>query len=123
MAHWAEIDSDNIVTRVLVVADEVEDGQAFLADELGLGGTWKKTSYNTFAGEHRLGGNPFRGNYAGIGFKYDAALDAFIAPKPFPSWTLNKDTYTWDAPTPMPTVEGKRYTWDETSKSWKEVTE
>jgi len=122
MAHWAEIDSDNIVTRVLVVADDKEDGQAFLADELGLGGTWKKTSYNTVAGEHRLGGTPYRKNFAGIGYTFDAAKDAFIPPKPFASWKLNADTCVWDAPTPMPT-DGKIYSWDETSKSWKEVTE
>ena len=122
IAHWAELDENNIVTRVLVVADDVEDGQKFLAEDLGLGGTWKRTSYNTMAGEHRNGGTPFRGNYAGIGFKYDADLDAFIAPKPFPSWTLNTGTYSWEAPTPMPT-DGKLYVWDEPTTSWKEVTE
>jgi len=123
MAHWAEIDSDNIVTRVLVVADEHEDGQTFLAETLGLGGTWKKTSYNTVGGEHLIGGTPYRKNFAGIGYTFDAAKDAFIPPKPFASWKLNATTCLWEAPTPMPVVEGKMYTWDETSKSWKEVTE
>jgi hypothetical protein len=122
MAHWAEIDSDNIVTRVLVVADDKEDGQTFLAETLGLGGTWKKTSYNTVGGVHTQGGTPYRKNFAGIGFKYDAAKDAFIPPKPFASWTLNADTCHWEAPTPMPTDE-KLYTWDEPTTSWKEVTE
>jgi len=122
IAHWAEIDENNIVTRVLVVADGVEDGQTYLADGLGLGGTWLKTSYNTVAGEHRLGGTPLRGNYAGIGYKYDAALDAFIAPQPFPSWTLDTKTYTWNAPVAMPT-DGKLYTWNEESKSWDVVPE
>ena len=122
MAHFAEIDKDGTVLRVLVVSDDQEDrGQEFLADDLGLGGTWKKTSYNTVAGEHRTGGTPFRKNYAGIGFKYDATRDAFIPPKPFASWVLNEDTCVWDAPTPMPT-DGKLYTWDEDTTSWKEVT-
>ena len=123
MAHWAEIDEDNIVVRVLVVADDKEDGQAFLADELGLGGTWKKTSYNTVGGVHTNGGTPFRKNFAGIGFTFDAAKDAFIPPKPFASWTLNATSCLWEAPTPMPVVEGKFYTWDEETTSWKEVTE
>jgi hypothetical protein len=123
MAHWAEIDENNIVTRVLVVADDKEDGQTFLAEDLGLGGTWKKTSYNTIGGVHTNGGTPFRKNFAGIGFKFDAAKDAFIPPKPYASWTLNNTTCLWEAPTPMPVVEGKFYTWDEATTSWKEVTE
>ena len=121
IAHWAEIDSDNIVTRVLVVADDKEDGQKFLAEDLGLGGTWKRTSYNTMGGEHLLGGTPFRKNYAGVGFKFDAAKDAFIPPKPFASWALNATTCLWEAPTPMPVEEGKFFTWDEETTSWKEV--
>ena len=122
MAHWAEIDSDNIVTRVLVVADDKEDGQKFLAEDLGLGGTWKKTSYNTVGGVHTLGGTPYRKNFAGVGYKFDAAKDAFIPAKPFASWTLNETTCLWEAPTPMPT-DDKRYVWDEPTTSWKEVTE
>ena len=121
MAHWAEIDSDNIVTRVLVVADDKEDGQTFLAEDLGLGGTWKKTSYNTIGGVHTLGGTPFRKNFAGIGFTFDSAKDAFIPPKPFASWTLNATTCLWEAPTEMPVEEGKFFTWDEATTSWKEV--
>ena len=121
IAHWAEINNDNIVTRVLVVADDKEDGQKFLAEDLGLGGTWKKCSYNTIGGVHTLGGTPYRKNYAGINFTYDAAKDAFIPPKPFASWTLNADTCLWEAPTPMPVEEGKFFTWDEETTSWKEV--
>lgn len=122
MAHFAEIDAEGTVLRVLVVADAQEDrGQEFLADDLGLGGTWKKTSYNTVGGVHTGGGTPYRKNYAGIGFKYDNALDAFIPPKPFASWTLNEDTCLWEAPTPMPVEEGKLFTWDEDTLSWKEV--
>jgi hypothetical protein len=124
MAHFAEIDNDGTVLRVLVVADDQENrGQEFLADDLGLGGTWKKTSYNTVGGVHTSGGTAYRKNYAGIGYKYDAVKDAFIPPKPFPSWTLNNDTCLWEAPTPMPVEEGKIFTWDEATTSWKEVTE
>jgi hypothetical protein len=122
MAHFAEIDENNVVTRVLVVGDDQEHrGQEFLADDLGLGGTWVKTSYNTVAGEHRLGGTPFRKNYAGIGYTYDSTRDAFIAPKPFSSWTLNEDTCLWEAPIAAPT-DGKLYDWDEATLTWKEVT-
>ena len=123
MAHFAEIDGDNVVVRVLVVPDDQQErGQEFLASDLGLGGTWKKTSYNTIAGEHREGGTPYRKNYAGIGYTYDSTKDAFIPPKPFASWTLNEDTCIWDAPVPMPT-DGKFYEWDEETTTWKEVTE
>ena len=122
IAHWAELNSDNEVIRVLVVADDKEDGQKFLAEDLGLGGTWKKTSYNTQGGVHTLGGTPYRKNYAGVGYTFDAAKDAFIPPKPFASWTLNATTCLWEAPTPMPT-DDKRYMWDEPTTSWKEVTE
>jgi hypothetical protein len=123
MSHFAEIDGEGTVLRVLVVADDKEShGQEFLADDLGLGGTWKKTSYNTVGGVHSNGGTPFRKNFAGIGYKYDAAKDAFIPPKPFTSWTLDEDTCLWNAPTPMPT-DNKMYVWDEPTISWKEATE
>ena len=123
MAHFAEINENNIVTRVLVVDNANEDnGQEFLAETLGLGGTWKKTSYNTQGGVHTLGGTPYRKNFAGVGYKFDAAKDAFIPPKPFASWTLNATSCLWEAPTPMPT-DDKRYVWDEPTTSWKEVTE
>lgn len=121
MAHFAEIDENSIVTRVLVVADEqAERGQEFLANDLGLGGVWKQTSYNTLGGVHKNGGTPLRKNYAGIGYTYDPVRDAFYAPKPFPSWTLNDETCLWEAPTPMPT-DGKLYVWDEPTTSWKET--
>lgn len=122
MAHFAEIDENNIVTRVLVVGDDQEDrGQEFLADDLGLGGTWKKTSYNTQGGVHTLGGTPFRKNYAGIGYSYDETMDAFIPPKPFASWLLNEDTCNWEAPTTMPVEEGKFFRWNEEIVNWEEV--
>ena len=121
MAHFAEIDESNTVVRVLVVPDAQEGrGQEYLADDLGLGGTWKKTSYNTQGGVHALGGTPYRKNYAGIGYTFDAERDAFIAPKPYASWTLDEATCNWQAPTPMPT-DDKMYRWDEETTSWIEV--
>ena len=119
MAHFAEIDENNVVTRVLVVDDLHEaDGQNYLANELGLGGTWIKTSYNTIGGEHINGGTPLHKNYAGIGYTWDGT--GFAAPQPFPSWKLNADSYFWEAPTSKPT-DGKIYSWDETTLSWVEV--
>ena len=97
MAHFAEIDADNKVVRVLVVANQLEDrGAEFLSNDLGLGGTWLKTSYNTRGGNHILGGVPYRKNYAGIGYTYDFGRDAFIPPKPAGNdWTLDEDTCLW----------------------------
>ena len=96
MAHFARIDETNIVTDVLVIADDQEHrGQQFLADDLGLGGTWVQTSYNTFGGVHQNGGTALRKNYAGIGYTYDADRDAFIPPKPDGSYTLDEDTCLW----------------------------
>ena len=123
MSHWAEIDENNIVVRVLVVGDEQEErGQEFLANDLGLGGTWKRTSYNTQGGVHTLGGTPYRKNYAGIGYTYDSVRDAFIPPKPFNSWILDEETCLWEAPVAYPS-DGKLYTWDEENTQWNEVTE
>ena len=119
MAHWAELDENNIVTRVLVGSNEDPDeGYQWLIDNLG--GTWVKTSYNTQGGVHSLGGTPLRKNYAGIGYSYDADRDAFIPPKPFNSWLLNEDTCLWEAPTPYPT-DGKFYRWVEEDLNWQEV--
>ena len=121
MAHFAEIDESNIVVRVLVVPDAQEGrGQEYLADDLGLGGTWKKTSYNTQGGVHALGGTPYRKNYAGIGYTFDAEKDAFIAPKPYASWVLDEATCNWEAPVAMPT-DDKMYRWDEETTNWIEV--
>ena len=119
ISHWAELDENNIVTRVLVGSNEDPDeGYQWLIDNLG--GTWVKTSYNTQGGVHSLGGTPLRKNYAGIGYSYDATRDAFIPPKPFNSWLLNEDTCLWDAPTPYPT-DGKMYRWVEEDLNWQEV--
>lgn len=118
MAHFAEIDENNVVLRVLVVDDMYEaDGHNFLSNTLGLGGTWVKTSYNTSAGVHTLGGVPFRKNYAGIGYTYDLNRDAFIPPKDYPSWILDEETCLWKAPVNPP--EGDiPHKWDEETLSW-----
>jgi len=117
MAHFAKLDENNVVLEVNVVNNDVLDpaneessGVAFLTDWSGGYSAWKQTSYNS----------TFRKNYAGIGFTYDAARDAFIAPKPYASWTLDEATCQWQAPTPMPT-DGKVYRWDEDTTSWVEV--
>jgi len=121
MAHFAEVDSNNVVLRVLVVGnDQEERGQEFLANDLGLGGTWLKTSYNTQGGVHTSGGTPFRKNYAGVGYTYDAGRDAFIPPKPFNSWLLDEETCSWNAPVAYPN-DGGMYTWNEDNQSWDEV--
>ena len=96
MAHFAEIDENNIVTRVIVVADEHEaDGENWCNNFLG--GTWKQTSYNTLGNVHALGGTPLRKNYAGKGYIYDSTRDAFYEPQPEGSWTLNEDTCQWES--------------------------
>ena len=121
LAHWAEIDENNLVTRVLVGNnDDPNEGYDWLIENLG--GTWVKTSYNTHGGVHNGGGTPLRKNYAGIGYTYDADRDAFIPPQPFESWILNEDTCLWDAPVEYPS-DGKMYTWDEDTTNWVEVTE
>jgi hypothetical protein len=120
MAHFAQLNEDNIVTQVIVVANQDTADQDGVENEaIGiafcnnlLGGRWVQTSYNA----------NIRKNYAGIGYKYDATLDAFIPPQPFASWTLNEETAQWEAPTPYPDDE-KRYTWDEETTSWVEIVE
>jgi hypothetical protein len=116
MSHFAQIDENNIVTRVLVIEQDVVDTGLF-----GEPSSFIQTSYNTQGGVHKLGGTPLRKNYAGIGYTYDVGRDAFIPPKPFNSWVLNESTCLYDAPTPMPT-DDKRYTWNENTTSWVEIT-
>ena len=82
----------------------------------------KQTSYNTHGGVHKLDGTPLRKNHAGIGYKYDEDRDAFIAPQPFSSWTLNEDTCRWEAPVVYPD-DGKKYRWNEEITNWEEFTE
>ena len=121
MAHWAEIDENNLVTRVLVGNNnDSNEGYDWLIENLG--GTWVKTSYNTHGGVHNGGGTPLRKNYAGIGYTYDADRDAFIPPQPFASWVLNEDTCLWEAPVEYPS-DGKAYIWDEDGASWVELAE
>jgi hypothetical protein len=111
MAHWAEIDKNNIVLRVTVGDNNDpngDEGYQWLIDNLG--GTWIKTSYN----------ENIRKNYARIGYTYDSVRDAFISPKPFNSWILNEDTCIWEAPTPYPD-NGGIYQWVEDDLNWQLV--
>ena len=113
MAHCAEINNQGIVTRVIVVDEMYGNLTCEEWCEKTYGGMWKKTSYNTLRNKHSLGGVPFRKNYAGIGWKYDFGLDAFIPPKPFPSWILDTETCSWKSPTPK--KPGKKQHWDEST--------
>jgi hypothetical protein len=125
MAHYAFLDDNNIVTEVITGVDETELIEGLHPE------TWygnfrgqicKRTSYNTFGGEHQEGGTPFRKNFAGIGFYYDEYWDAFRAPRPFLSWKLNYNTFLWEAPIPMPEIEdGFFWKWGEINKEWVKV--
>jgi hypothetical protein len=114
MAHFAKIDENSVVTQVVVVDNkDTSDAEGVEKEYIGaahlekiLGGNWKQTSYN---------GN-FRKNYAGIGYTYRSDIDAFVPPKPFPSWLLNADAQ-WEAPVAMPT-DGQVYSWDEENINW-----
>jgi hypothetical protein len=120
MSHYAKI-LDGKVVQVIVAEADFFNG--FVDSSPG---NWIQTSYNTRGNIHYGqdgqpdGGVALRGNYAGIGYIYDQAHDVFYAPSPFPSWTLNQTTWTWEAPTPMPT-DGKAYIWDEATTSWTAV--
>ena len=139
MAHYAKLGANNKVIAVHVVADSdcqnadgVEDeevGRQFL-ERIHSWPLWKKTSYNTSGGQHKNGGTPFRGNYAGIGMTYDEDNDIFIGKKPYASWTLNTSTASWEAPTAKPSLTSEQqsqndagthrwvYTWNESTTSW-----
>ena len=121
MAHFAQLDENNVVTQVIVVSNnELLDANGQEREELGVafcqrlfGGNWKQTSYN-----HNM-----RVRYAGIGYSYNATLDAFVPPKPYASWTLNTETALWDAPKPFPSDHGtgdpiKHYYWNEENLDW-----
>jgi hypothetical protein len=124
MAHFCQLDENNVVTQVIVVDNkDCADATGVEKESIGiafcerlLGGTWKQTSYN----------GSIRKNYAGLGYTYDSEHDAFIPPKPFASWILNEESCLWDAPVAMPEDAGtgeppKRYSWDEATTSWVEV--
>jgi len=118
MAHYAFLNSENIVIEVIVGKDETdltENWEQFYGDIRGQ--VCKRTSYNTVLGVHQLNGTPFRKNYAGIGYIYDANRDAFIPPKPYASWVLDENTCSWVAPIPHPN-DNSFYIWNETTLSW-----
>ena len=120
MAHYAFLNADSVVTEVITGINETELIEGLLPE------TWygnfrgkvcKRTSYNTSGGAHDGGGIPYRKNYAGIGYAYDTARDAFIAPQPYASWVLDEATCWWIAPVAMPS-EGGPWRWDEGTESW-----
>ena len=124
MAHYAFLNTYNIVTEVITGVDEGSDGQDWEVKYGQMRGqTCKRTSYNTIGGTHRLGGTPFRGNYAKVGDTYNETLDAFISPKPFDSWVLNKTTFAYEQPTPIPdgALWDLTHRWDEPTTSWVEL--
>ena len=118
MAHFAKLDINNYVLEVNALANYVITINGIESEQLGIDfltnlhgyNLWKQTSYN----------NNFRKNYAGIGYYYDSIRDAFIPPKPFPSWTLNEDSCLWQSPVPYPS-DGKMYTWNEDILNWIEI--
>ena len=113
MSHFAKVVDGKVVS--VIVAEE-DFFKTFVDSSPG---QWVQTSYNTIGNKHTQGGTPLRGNFAGVGYTYDAEKDVFIAPKPFASWVLSAD-YLWEAPVAMPT-DGKHYVWQEDTLSWKEV--
>lgn len=108
MSHFAELDANNVVLRVIVAEQDFIDT---------LPGRWVQTSFNTVKGVHKRGGTPMRKNFAGKGYTFDESRDAFIPPKPYPSWTINEQTCHWQAPAPYP-ADGKMYDWNEALKRW-----
>ncbi len=125
MAHFAEIDENNIVVRVLVTDTNDpngDEGHQWLVDNLG--GTWIKTSYNTLEGIHQNGGTPLRYRFAEIGGTYDPVNDVFLHSRPFESWSLDTQTFEWVAPVPYPEYDKnnpKHYIWNEEMLNWKQV--
>jgi hypothetical protein len=143
MAHWAKLDENNIVIEVTVGNNnDVDEGYSWLMENIG--GTWVKTSYNSYGGKHyqeieeqiQVGQGVFktvknrvesgqphlRYNFASIGYYYDSEKDAFIPPKPYNSWILNEETCLWEPPTPYPT-DGGRYIWVEEDLNWQAIEE
>lgn len=117
MAHFAQLDENDVVTQVIVINNQEMMANGVESEATGFafcyslyGGNWRQTSYN----------GKFRKNFAGPGFKYDRERDAFIPPRPYPSWTLNEETCRWQAPALMPD-DGNSYNWDEDNQTWVEV--
>jgi len=124
MAHFAQVDENNLVTQVIVIDQDMID-----TGNWGNPSSWIQTSYNTRGGVHYApnshtpdDGVALRKNYAGIGYTYDETRDAFIPPKPYPSWVLVEATCQWEAPIAYPD-DGKKYMWDEDVINWVEVPE
>lgn len=119
MAHFAELDENDVVIRVVVVDNrDTSDSNGVEREHIGsahlekiLGGHWRQTSYNA----------TFRKNYAGIGYTYSGSLDAFIPPKPYPSWILDQQSCLWQAPIQQP-QDGQQYIWNENNQAWQVVT-
>jgi|TARA_E500000305_G_scaffold107049_1_gene106478 hypothetical protein len=123
MAHYAFLNQENIVSEVITGKDESEKIQGLSPEEYYgnfRGQVCKRTSYNTYAGVHVFGETPFRKNFAGIGYTYDADRDAFIPPKPFASWVLDEDSCLWKAPIPRPD-DGNQYVWNEETQAWDQI--
>ena len=140
MAHFAELDENNIVKQVIVVNDaELLDENGNESEQKGIdfcislfGGSWIQTSLNTHAGQHAYGKTPMRKNYAAVGMIYDVSRDAFYIQQPFPSWILNEETCVWESPVPYPLIENPynpdqeefwshtvdMYVWNEENQSW-----
>jgi hypothetical protein len=131
MASFAKLNSENIVTTVVSVVNEVlKDSNGIEQESIGIeflktlynepNAIWKQTSYNTVGGVHSLGGTPFRKNHAGIGYTYDSNRDAFIPSKPYNSWILNETTCLWEAPVAYPVDSNINniYTWNEEILNW-----
>ena len=139
MAYFAQLNESNVVTRVIAVSDrDTQDESGNEVESIGiafcvnlLGGTWKRTSYNTYGGVHFKGKIPFRKKYAGKGYTYDETRDAFIPPKLYASWTLDESTCSWEAPVSRPDDEYEvidglntiigRYEWNESTTSWDKI--
>ena len=122
MAHYALLDNNNIVTEVITGIDETEliegkNPEVWYGEFRGQ--TCKRTSYNTIGNTHLFNGTPFRRNFAAEGYTYDGEFDAFIAPQPYPSWTLNYTTFLWEPPTTKPdNTDTLKYVWSEPNKEW-----
>ena len=121
MAHFAKLGIGNVVEKIHVVSNDVatteQAGIDFLNNLYNTRDVFKQTSYNTFGGEHSLGGTPFRKNFATIGGRYDSSRDAFIPVQPYNSWTLNETTCQWEAPVAFPD-DGQSYSWNEETQQW-----